>query len=197
MALALEFLQEYLRDRNEFKHTECGVQVGAQPAYDAGNFYVGIDDGGVETGNPATDSLKEILKVQIGIWKRPEHLMKDQRGILKLPQDKYLLGAWTLHELERKIIVHKVVAGVVERYGLHGNYDFMNQLNARYNLPNEEYGAGFHFPFLYAGRGAMETLAIYGPGDPSGEPMTWYGYRLRFAGLAREQKFRAATHAIA
>lgn len=192
MALALQGVVEWLRDKNSWEVNQCGVQYDAIPAYDAGPFYVAVDDAGVDAvGNEDTDSLAEILKITIGIWRRPEHLMKDKRGDLKLPTDKYLIGVWTLHDLERTVLVHRS-AGTIKD-GLHGNWSFRTFLNGRWNLPHEEYGAEFLTPLRYRGKGAMQTLTLEDGGTPD---IAWYGYRLQFRGLKREQKMRLATDAI-
>lgn len=193
MALALEYTQEWFRDKYSFKVSQCGVQPQAQPPLDAmGPFYIAIDDAGVQTGNEQTHSLKEILTITVGIWRKMEHFSpKILRGNLKLPQDKYLAGAFTLAEMERKVIVRR--SGGEPLYGLHFNYDFVNGINARYALPHETLGANFVFPFQYKGRGQMEELG-YDVG--AGDPILWSGYRLRFSGLAREQKLTGTTPAI-
>lgn len=190
MALALEFTAEWLRDKHGWTVQQCGVQYDAIPAMDAGPLYVAVDDAGVESGDASTDSLKEILTITIGIWRRPEHLMKDKRGILKLPTDKYLIGAYTLAELERTVLVHN--SAIAGKNGLHHNWAFVNGINARYNLPNDQEGAGFITPWSYRGRGRMESIAI---DNGSQQPDSWFGYRLRLRGLQRETKIRAATDA--
>jgi hypothetical protein len=186
MPLALEHTQEWLREKNGWKDNECGVQYDALPMLqDAGQFYVAIDDAGVETGNELTDSIKEILTLTIGIWRRQEHLsQRDRKSILKLPTDKYLLGSWTLFDLERTVLLPRL-------NGLHANYAFVTALNLRYNLPDEDFGATFILPLFYRGRGRMETYGV----DDGGATQCWYGYRLRFRGLAREQKLRSASWA--
>lgn len=186
MALALEYGVEWLREQHGWKYNECGVQQDALPALDAGPFYISLDDGGVESGLPDTDCLAETLSMLVGIWRRPEHLTKMLRGQLKLPNDKWLAGVFTLHEMERKVIIHK-------QKGFHRNYDFVNALNTRYNLPHETNGAKFINPWVYLGRGRMETVGIT---DDSDRGQSWYGYRLRFRGLGRIQKLREATDAI-
>lgn len=186
MALALEFTAEYLRKYNGWKPNECGVNYDALPLLqDAGQFYVAVDDSGVETGLDATDSIKEILSITVGIWRRSEHLsQRDRRGNLKLPFDKYLIGAYTLHDLERAIIIPRL-------NGLHGNYSFTNELNTRYNLPDEDNGAKFHLCWFYKGRGRIETYGV----DDGNLTQTWFGYRLRFRGLTREQRLHVSTYA--
>jgi hypothetical protein len=186
-ALALEHIQEWLRAKNGWKSNQCGVQYEAMPALDAEDFYVAIDDLGTEPGNELTDSLKEIYSFSIGIWKRAEHLsIKDLRGNLKLPQDEYLLKSYTLHDMERAVVVP---AGG----GLHANYLFLESLNNRYNLPDATLGAAFNRPLFYKGRGRMEPLGV----DDGNTTKAWYGYRLRFRGLDREQRLRdSSTQAL-
>jgi hypothetical protein len=192
MALALEFTQTWLRDRFSWKWNECAVSHDALPSYDAGNFFIAIDDMGVETGSEVTDSLREILNIQIGIWRRPEFLAKDRRGLLKMPQDLYLLGSWTLHDLERAVIVHKS-GDPTKPNGLHNNWSFRTALNTYCNLPNENDGAEFITPWNYRGRGRMESVTLDNRG---GEDQAFLGYRLRFRGCMREQKLRETEDAI-
>jgi hypothetical protein len=185
MALALEHTQEWLREKNGWKFNECGVNYDALPMLqDAGQFYIAIDDAGVEVGNELTDSVKEVLTLTIGIWRRSEHLsQRDRRFELKMPIDKYLLGSWTLYDLERVVMLPYL-------NGLHANYSYLSSLNTRYNLPDADYGATFIRPLFYKGRGRMETYGV----DDGGSIQTWYGYRLRFRGLDREQKLRRVAN---
>lgn len=186
MALVLEHTAEFLRKYNGWTYEQCGVQYDAVPMLqNAGQFYIAVDDAGVETGNDSTDSLKEVMSITVGVWRRSEHLsQRDRRGNLKLPFDKYLAGAYTLHDLERTIIVPRL-------NGLHANYTYVNELNTRYNLPDPDAGPVFHLCFMYKGRGRIETYGV----DDANTIQTWYGYRLRFRGLTREQRLRHSTQA--
>ena len=190
MAMALEYTAEWLMEKNSWTNNQVGVQPDAIPPNTAGPWYVAIDDSGVETGEDATDALKEILTITIGIWRRSEHLQNDRKGILKLVKDKYLLGAWTLHRLERTILIHK--SGAEIKNGLHNNYSFLTGLNLRFNLPNEADGAEFRMPWNYKGRGRMETIGL----ADEQAIHAFYGYRLRFRGLMRLQKLRRTEDAI-
>lgn len=186
MSLCLEFTQEWFREKYRWKPNECGVEFNNVPAYDAGYFFVSIDDGGVETGQQSTDSLKEVLSINIGIWRRKEHLMKDQLGQLKLPQDKYLVGSWTLSELERKVILPNL-------FGLHQNWQYMTALNQRYGLPDAKLGADFRYTFYYRGRSAMISQTLTNSNSPE---QVWFGYQLRFSGLAREQVIHNSAYCL-
>lgn len=186
MAFVLEHTAEWLRKYNGWKHNECGVQFDAVPMLqNAGQFYIAVDDAGVETGNDTTDSIKEVLSITLGIWRRSEHLsQRDKRGELKLPFDKYLAGAYTLHDLERAVLIPRL-------NGIHANYEYVNELNTRYSLPDPDNGGVFHLCFMYKGRGRIETYGV----DDGNTVQTWYGYRLRFRGLTREQRLRSGTQA--
>jgi hypothetical protein len=187
MALALQYGTEWLRTKYGFTATQCGVQFDALPPNDAGQFYIALDDGGIETGPDNTAALTETLNITVGIWRKPEHLaLKDKRGNLQLPIDKYLIGAYTLHDLERKVIVERPSE---KMYGLHQSWSFMRGLNERYALPHLVDGDVFFTPLFYRGRGRMETVGIERGILPDGsvDAQTWYGYRLRFRGLSRTQ----------
>lgn len=191
MPMVLQYAQEWFRDKYLWKPNQCGVQHQAQPAYDAGSFYVAIDDAGVRAGEEETESLLEICSITVGIWRRKEHFTQSQIGNLKLEEDKYLVGAYTTAKLERCVLVNNF-HGQGNLYGLHKGYDFMNGLNARFDLPNEEDGGGFTKPFVYGGRGPMESITIsHKNGDG-----TWFGYRLSFRGLRREQGLHSTTYGL-
>ena len=186
MSLALQYAQEWFREKYNWKVNQCGVEFNSIPAYDSGSFFVSIDDGGVETGQPSTESLKETLNLNIGVWRRKEHLMKDRVAQLSMKTDKYLIGSWTLAELERKVILNKF-------FGLHKNYAFMTALNERWNLPHEENGAEFRFPFYYRGRSGMVSIPAPGAKNPED---VFFGYILKFGGLSREQKLHNPAYAL-
>ena len=178
MAIVLEFTQTWLRDIYGWNANECSVQYQALPALDAPSFSVTIDDAGIETGPDTTDSLKEITILDVGIWKRPEHLsIKDRRGKLKLPKDRYVITATMLNDLERNVIK-----------ALHANYDYLVAINQEYELPNSELGSDFYRPLFYRGRSRMEVLGL----EDETSTQSWFGYRLRFKGLEREHKLRSS-----
>lgn len=191
MAMALEYVTEFLIQQNGWTKDQVGVQPDAIPPYNAGPFYIALDDSGTEGGNDETDDLEETLNLTISIWRRPEHLLNDRKGLMKYPQDKYLIGAWTLHRLERAVVVHKSASPV--KNGLHQNWSLVSGINARYNLPSDEDGASFILPLRYKGRGRMETT---GYADDQGTAQVFYGYRLRFRGLKRVQKMRNTNDSI-
>jgi hypothetical protein len=195
MAFGLEYAMEYLREKNGWEPNQCGVQYDLQPPAEAGDFYVALDDGGIEAGTDATPSLKEILNINVGIWRKPEHLaQRDQTGNLSLPLDNYVLGAYTLHDLERRVVVYN---SDQKKYGFHHNWELMNGLNSRYKLPDTDNGGTFCTPLFYRGRGKMEFIGteVSGPSETS-DTQPWYGYRLRFRGLLREQRVANSAYAL-
>lgn len=187
MALALEHTVLWLRERYGWKPNECATAYDAMPLPDSGQFFVGVDDGGVEVGNDSTGALTEVLTLTVGIWRRPEHLAaRGLRSRLKLPTDKYLLGAATVHDLERRVIVCRGPADPECRLdGLHQNPRFVVELNQRYGLPDKDLGDKFTNQLFYRGRGRMENPSVDLDGNNS---QAWYGYRLRFRGLTRIQR---------
>lgn len=192
MPFALQFVEEWYQDKYGWKPSQCRVYPEAKPPLDCmESWFIGIDDIGIESGPDTTDSLKEICSIQIGVWRRYEHLIKNLSGIIKLPTDKYLLGAFTLYEMERKVLVCRSEGEPL--YGLHQNWNIVSGINSRYNLPHDILGDGFKYPFAYRGRGQMEEI---GYPDDRGNVRVWAGYRLRFRGLAREQKLRGSNVAI-
>lgn len=193
MAFALEYGMEWLRSKYSWQPNQCGVQYDALPPAEAGPFYVSLDDAGVETGPDATASLREILNITIGIWRKPEHLaQKDRKGNLALPVDKYVMGAYTLHDLQRMVLVGNPSQGL---FGFHQNWLFMNGLNTRYGLPSVGDGGTFSTPLFYRGRGRMEFIGIEGT-TASQDAQPFYGYRMRFRGLLREQPTNNSAYAL-
>jgi len=183
MSMALEYCQDWFRKKNGWKANECGVQYEYKPALDAGNFYIAIDDAGIEVGNELTDSIKEILRINVAIWMRPEHLaIKDLRGTLKITNDPYLIRSFMLTDYYQRVMLPSW-------NGLHANYLFMQALNAYFSLANSEMGVQFNRPLFYKGRGRIETLGIADDNSTS----AWFGYVLTFRGLDREQNLRSGA----
>lgn len=187
MAFSLQYGAEWLRTKYGFQANQCGVQYDALPPNDAGMFYIALDDGGIESGPENTAALTETLNWTIGVWRKPEHLfLKDKRCDLQLSIDKYLIGAYTIHDLERKVIVDRPVNKL---HGFHENMEFLQGLNARFSLPHTQDGDVFFTPLRFRGRGRMEMIGVDRGTLGNGEVDTqlWFGYRLRYRGLMRTQ----------
>jgi hypothetical protein len=57
MGMALFGLERYLRTQYGWTATQCGVQHRCLPPPRAGQFFIGIDDAGVEGGPEETNAL--------------------------------------------------------------------------------------------------------------------------------------------
>lgn len=182
MGMALFGLERYLRTQYRWGPTQCGVQHRCLPPPRAGQFFIGIDDAGVEGGPEETNALTEICNIEIGVWRRPGHLNQaDMIGKMKLPDDPYIAGILTATKLERMVLVPVVGQ---QSGGLHQNYGAMNFVNELFNLPSSELGAGFNTPLLFRGFSRFESVAIENGGNAA---QAYYGRRLRFRGLKRIQ----------
>lgn len=196
MAFSLQYGAEWLRTKYGWTAQQCGVQFDCLPPNDAAQFYVALDDGGVEAGPDNVEALTEILNWNIGIWRKPEHLqLKDKRGNLQLPHDKYLVGAYTLHDLERKVLVSNPTNKL---FGFHKNWDFMKGLNERFGLPHQVDGDAYYTAMVYKGRGKMEMMGVDRGLLPDGsvDAQCWFGYKMRFRGLPRTQATNLAGKII-
>lgn len=173
MGMALEGVRDWLRDKNGWTNQECGVMFRCVPPNRAGQKFIAIDDGGVETGPANTYGLTEIYNIEIGIWRRPGHLPKDMLGQAMLPEDLYLPEISTLNDLERRVI-----------FWLHFKKELPPYLNAKYGLPDEGRGDIFQEMLTYRGRTKVETAQ-----PDEGQPgLVFIGRKLRFRGLKRIQK---------
>lgn len=186
MGMGLHGIQDWLRQEYGWKANQCGVQYRCLPPATAGDYYVAIDDAGVETGPEETDALTEILSPEIGIWRRPSGKPADRLGLLKLPEDIYLNSIYSNTNLERMVICP--TREDTSKGGLHMNWGFVTFLNSKFELPSADLGAGFLSPLIFRGFSRFETVGI--PGK-SNDPDVFYGRRLRFRGLKRIQKVRA------
>lgn len=189
MALVLEYLPIWLRQKNGWQKNQCDSSYRGYPTADAGQFFVGVDEVLVETGNSENESLEETLTIQVSVWRRPEHLMHDRRNKIKDKEDRYLAGIYTLHRLERAVLVHGAKTGL---NGLHNNYSFVNDLNTYFELPDNSLGDVFLSRFTFKGRGRNEEILV----PTARDEQMFIGYTLRFSGLKRIQKIRNINHAL-
>lgn len=180
ISLVLQGVRDYLRAEYQWRQNECAVTTNAEPIPTAGDFFIGVEQVGVETGQEATDSLKEAFTVEVGVWRRAGSRPPDRFGELRMPSDLYLANMHTLHELQRKVVVSSAGAG-----GLHKNYRFRTFVNSLFGLPNLDDGPEFTTPLYWLG-GALRPEGVeVGEGGPA-----FFGYRLRFRGMLREQILR-------
>lgn len=181
MSIVLQATETWLRSSCDFDNTQCGIQPRCEPPPIAGQWYVGIDDGGIDqtarhdsTGE-FDQYLREVFTVEIGIWRRPGQFPMDRRRELMKNVSPYLLEQQSIESLERKIIValHKAQGWRAIANDVAGG-----------GLPLGGRGDVFSLPLGYAGRGKNETLALI---RTSNDPDLFFGRRLRFRGATRTQ----------
>jgi hypothetical protein len=183
MGMALYGLEAYLRQQYKWQPIQCGVQHRCLPPPRAGQFFVGIDDAGVEGGPAETNALTEVCNIEIGVWRRPGHLSQsDMIGKMKLPTDPYIAGVLTATKLERMVTIPTEDQSSL---GLHQNYGAMNFINSLFGLPDAGLGDKFCEPLVFRGFSRFESVVI---GEGKGAE-AYYGRRLRFRGLKRIQKY--------
>lgn len=185
MGMALEGICGYLQREYDWDHNQCDVQLETLPPASCGRFFIGIDDAGCIAGDSQTDSLKETLEIEIGVWQRSGGMTSDRMGQIKLPENKYLKNTKALDKLIRLVVVPKANSS---GGGLSANYRLLKYINEKFSLPNEENGPGFITPLFSAGYGRLLTITI----DGGSGPIAFYGRKLRFRGLTREQLLRGS-----
>lgn len=174
MAMALEGTEAYLRSVLQMSKDQISIQLNTEPPPMAGQWFIGIDDAGVDaraTGNDAY--FYEVYSIEIGIWKRPGQFPKDRREELIKVRNLYVPELETLESLERKVLTV-----------LHKSHNWRRAVNEQFNLPVGGSGDVFSNPWRYVGRGKNEKL-IAETENSNGD--AWIGRRLRFTGADRLQ----------
>lgn len=172
MAMALS-VRDFLRKENGWDVNRCDIQQGGTVPDIARQFYVTLDDAGVQTGPAENYYLKEILSIEVGIWVETGHIPADMSGHAQLKNDDYIKGTVTLDDMERAIIAQ-----------LHHREEPRNQINEQFGLPGDD-GDIFLLNFVYGGRPRNEIQGVFQNQNRVGQ---WLGRRLRFGGLTRNQK---------
>lgn len=181
--MVLHGVRDYLRQQYAWTAKECGVQRDAIPPGTAGNYYIAIDDTGVDGTAADNDHLRESFNLEIGVWRRSGGKPDDRLGHLKLPDDIYLANVLSLTDLERRVLVSKNNTG-----GLHQNWSLWTYINSLFGLPSDTDGPGFTGALSFRGFSRLEGVAL---ADTAGVP-AFYGRRLRFSGLERTQIIRGS-----
>jgi len=168
MDYVLEATAAYLRSKNGWEVSQCDINVSPPPA--AGQFYVCIDDGGVDQLARAEDYwLKEAFVVEVAIWRRPGQLPKDRLKELLKNTSRLMAEMKTINPLERAVVKT-----------LHKSQGWRGYANTLAGLPIGGKGDLFRVPLIYQGRSKNEFFT-----DPDGNE--FFGRRLRFRGADRTQ----------
>ena len=174
MAMAVEGLRDFLQQVLGWDKNQCNIQQGARPPAVANNFYVALDDGGIETGPAENYYLHEIYTIQIAIWVSAGAIPADMSGEVQLQSDRYIPGAATLDSMERSIV------GL-----LHQRQEPRNQINTQFGLPGDK-GDVFLRPLIWSGRPTNEVIGVAAAGQH--QSPQWLGRRERFRGFDRNSK---------
>lgn len=171
MSLVLEGTRDYLKTQNSWDTTQCEIQDQGTPPAVAGEFFVALDDGGVETQGEDSELLREIQLIEISVWRRLGGYAPDKVGVMLLDTDIYRNTIETLSTLERKVVSQ-----------VHGDWALRVAINTQFGLPDATLGGEFTSSFRYKGRSRPERVVI-----PDAEDDVYLGYRLRFRGMLRNQ----------
>lgn len=172
MGAILQEVRDHLRTALSLGADQCGIQIGGTPPEAAGNFYVAVDELGVES--TAQQHLQENYQVEISLWRRLGQTPSDRSGEALLRDDPYLSGAQSLDDLERSVIKN-----------LHANYtDITTAANTAIGAGANPNGDVFQLALYYAGRKRTETWQAAGKKK---NPPTWLVRRLKFVGMNRVQ----------
>ena len=109
MGIVLSQIRNRLRDALSLSADQCDVQPGGRPPEAAGEWYLAVDELGVDS--TARSHLAEEFAVEVAIWRRLGQFPTDRRGELLLHESAYLAAMHTLDNLERQVIL-----------SLHGNF---------------------------------------------------------------------------
>lgn len=178
MALLLEGVRDYLRSQNELPNgdqwgrQQVGIQFKSMPPATAGQFFLSLDDGGVDAPSNPSYYLKEIYTITIGVWRRMGTTPANRRGQQLLADDIYRDQITTLEDLERIAIKQ-----------LHEKPVVTQSVNDQFGLPSEALGDRFQGRLYYTGRSTNETTGL--PDSPS---EVFIGRKLRFRGMLRVQR---------
>lgn len=184
LGMVLHGVRDYLRQQNGWTVQNCGVQKDAVPPATAGQFYVSIDDTGVDGTAADNDHLSEQFNLEIGVWRRSGGKPDDRLGQLKLPEDIYLHNVLSLTDLERRVLVSQDNAG-----GLHQNWAVRSYINTLFGLPSFAAGPEFTGVLSFRGFSRLESIVLAGT---NAQNPAFYGRRLRFHGLQRVQIIRGS-----
>ena len=177
MAVILEVVQDSLRKSYNWQNETCRVILGGEPPDNLGaDWFVGIDEDGIEAGPMEEYTLTEIFRIKVYVWRRCDNIPRDHIGKLMVAGDVHLAHMHIPHPLERKLLNKNTG-------GLHWNYDIITKVNERLGTPTAENGSGLNSPFRYQGRGNIQYRFI----DNGGGQSNWVGYAMRFGGAKRTQ----------
>jgi hypothetical protein len=165
--LLLQATRDRIRCQLKLADGQCDIQPDGHPPARMGEFYISLDEGGIQSADKGF--LKEVFSIDVFITKRTGVYPKDQYRRI------YLDNATGLASLERKIIA-----------AVHGSQELRVAANTLGDLPSTENGDAFQFPLYYMGR--SKTRSAGGEWSGSAKENDCFLVRaLRFTGGNRIQ----------
>lgn len=172
MGICLRVIRDTLRTTHGWHPRDCRpMPRGEPPENHPSEWFVGIDEAGVDSGPDDFYGLQETYRVDIWVWRKLGQYPKDELGTVLLDEDPHLANILLPEDLERKVIKT-----------MHFSYAIMNAINVVID-PSAENGSGLNQPFRYQGRGRTTTTLV----NDGGGGQSWAGRALRFGGAKRTQ----------
>jgi len=168
--MALEGTRDYLQSENSWTDHQCNLQQNAVPPPVAPQFYIALDDGGIENDS-VEHFLRETYTMVVGVWFRVGAYPEDARGFMQLKTDLYRATIDTLNSLERKVLQNT-----------HHIWALVTAVNTQFSLPSAGDGDYFQSTWVYQGRSGNEITAL-----PDQQGNAYLGRRMRFRGMRRIQ----------
>lgn len=166
----LEATRDRIRDQLKIDGKKVGVRPKGKPPATMGDFYIAVDEIGVQSGDAG--SLREGHQIAVWITIRAAVLPEDRR------EDGYLARGRNLTALERKVIK-----------AVHGNHDLRTAANVLLQKYEALGSAEFQAPLYYSGRGATsEPKTDWIVGESPEQPTPCLVRQLNFAGGLRVQR---------
>ncbi len=175
MAALLEAVQIHLRTELGLPDQYVGIQLDGEPYPVAGEFYVAVDEGGINAPGGTENWLLEQFNIVVTVMRRTSQLMKDRQYRLLTREMSTGRFQNALEELERRTI-----------RALHGRHDFRIAYNALLGTPDEFLGEDACLPLWYRGR--SKTYPWANKNEEPAQQFAWIRRDLRFGGLDRKQR---------
>lgn len=123
----------HLREELRYTTQQCDIQPDGRPPATMGEFYVAIDEAGVQSNEKT--HLRETFSITVTITRRTAPTPRDRRGSLYADRSRALAA------IERPVIV-----------AVHNNQTLRALANAELGAPQENLGDQILQPLWYAGR---------------------------------------------
>ena len=165
IGIILQTVRDQLRGRFHWAGDQCRVTAMGLPPARAGEFFIGIFDGGTAAAKEEGYFLAETFQLEIAVWRRIGSYASDRQGTVLLEDDPHL----------GNVCLPSQLASRVQRF-VHRNYRLMQAINAAHGSPAEASGSGLQSPFVFQGSRPSQVHT------PSGGSASFAGRVLQFGG---------------